>query len=164
MVAAGFSPSVRLFEAAAGGTAPCVLNAANEGAVRAFLDGLRCHTLAESLGGVESLVNHPAIMTHASLPPEKRAALGIGLRQLQTLQGDLVIVRSQRPFLQKLFGFFGSFRRIASQHPLVKDLGRRKRRPVAEHDVKEFQTLDMTPKYHKANCQWCGKYEPNRPP
>ncbi|MEO5961936.1 MAG: PLP-dependent transferase, partial [Thermomonas sp.] len=35
-------------------------------------------TLAESLGGVESLVNHPAVMTHASIPPERRAALGIG--------------------------------------------------------------------------------------
>ena len=34
--------------------------------------------LAESLGGVESLVNHPAVMTHASVPPERRAALGIG--------------------------------------------------------------------------------------
>ena len=32
---------------------------------------------AESLGGVESLVNHPAIMTHASVPAERRAALGI---------------------------------------------------------------------------------------
>ena len=32
---------------------------------------------AESLGGVESLVNHPAIMTHASIPPARRAELGI---------------------------------------------------------------------------------------
>jgi cystathionine gamma-lyase len=40
----------------------------------------RCHlfALAESLGGVESLIEHPAIMTHASLPPSMRAALGIG--------------------------------------------------------------------------------------
>jgi len=39
----------------------------------------RCHLfgLAESLGGVESLINHPAIMTHASVPAERRAALGI---------------------------------------------------------------------------------------
>jgi cystathionine gamma-lyase len=39
----------------------------------------RCHlfALAESLGGVESLINHPAIMTHASVPAEKRAAIGI---------------------------------------------------------------------------------------
>ena len=34
--------------------------------------------LAESLGGVESLIEHPAIMTHASVPPEVRAELGIG--------------------------------------------------------------------------------------
>src|SRR5690606_4023185 len=38
-----------------------------EPAVRAFLDGLRCFTLAESLGGVESLVAHPATMTHAAM-------------------------------------------------------------------------------------------------
>jgi len=34
--------------------------------------------LAESLGGVESLIEHPAIMTHASIPADQRAALGIG--------------------------------------------------------------------------------------
>jgi cystathionine gamma-lyase len=34
-------------------------------------------TLAESLGGVESLIEHPAIMTHASIPADKRAELGI---------------------------------------------------------------------------------------
>ena len=47
-------------------------------AVRAFLDGLRCFTLAESLGGVESLVAHPATMTHAAMSPQARAAAGIG--------------------------------------------------------------------------------------
>ena len=47
-------------------------------AVRAFLDGLRCFTLAESLGGVESLVAHPATMTHAAMSPEARANAGIG--------------------------------------------------------------------------------------
>jgi cystathionine gamma-synthase len=47
-------------------------------AVRAFLDGLECFTLAESLGGVESLVAHPATMTHAAMSAEARAAAGIG--------------------------------------------------------------------------------------
>jgi cystathionine gamma-synthase len=47
-------------------------------AVRAFLDGLRCFTLAESLGGVESLIAHPATMTHAAMSTEVRAAAGIG--------------------------------------------------------------------------------------
>jgi cystathionine gamma-synthase len=46
--------------------------------VRAFLEGLRCFTLAESLGGVESLVAHPATMTHAAMSAEARAAAGIG--------------------------------------------------------------------------------------
>ena len=48
-----------------------------EDAVRAFLDGLQCITLAESLGGVESLIAHPATMTHAAMAPEARRAAGI---------------------------------------------------------------------------------------
>ena len=51
--------------------------AGGEPAVRTFLDGLRCFTLAESLGGVESLVAHPATMTHAAMSAEARAAAGI---------------------------------------------------------------------------------------
>ena len=46
-------------------------------AARRFLERVRIFTLAESLGGVESLVDHPGIMTHASVPPDKRVALGI---------------------------------------------------------------------------------------
>lgn len=55
-------------------------------------------TLAESLGGVESLINHPAVMTHASIPPERRAALGItdnlvrlsvGVEACEDLRADL---------------------------------------------------------------------------
>jgi cystathionine gamma-synthase len=48
-----------------------------EDAVRAFLDGLQCITLAESLGGVESLIAHPATMTHAAMAPEARRTAGI---------------------------------------------------------------------------------------
>ncbi len=44
---------------------------------RRFLESLRVFSLAESLGGVESLIEHPAIMTHASVPPETRKKLGI---------------------------------------------------------------------------------------
>lgn len=46
-------------------------------ASRRFLESLKIFSLAESLGGVESLVEHPAIMTHASVDADKRAALGI---------------------------------------------------------------------------------------
>jgi len=45
---------------------------------RRMLGAVTVHTLAESLGGVESLIEHPALMTHASLPPEHLAARGIG--------------------------------------------------------------------------------------
>ncbi|KRA51661.1 O-succinylhomoserine (thiol)-lyase [Pseudoxanthomonas sp. Root630] len=48
-----------------------------EEAVRAFVEGLRYFTLAESLGGVESLVAHPATMTHAAMTPEARVKAGI---------------------------------------------------------------------------------------
>ncbi len=46
-------------------------------AAKRFCERTRLFTLAESLGGVESLVNHPAVMTHASVPVENRARLGI---------------------------------------------------------------------------------------
>ena len=52
--------------------------AGGEPAVRAFVDGLRVFCLAESLGGTESLIAHPATMTHASMSPEARTAAGIG--------------------------------------------------------------------------------------
>ncbi|MGY1410435.1 cystathionine gamma-synthase [Luteimonas sp. A611] len=47
-------------------------------AAKRFCERTQLFTLAESLGGVESLVNHPAVMTHASVPQETRARLGIG--------------------------------------------------------------------------------------
>lgn len=53
------------------------LELAGTPAVRAFLDGLRCFTLAESLGGTESLVSHPVTMTHASMSPAALAAAGL---------------------------------------------------------------------------------------
>jgi cystathionine gamma-synthase len=49
----------------------------SEAAVQALVEGLESFCLAESLGGVESLVSHPATMTHASMPAEVRAAAGI---------------------------------------------------------------------------------------
>lgn len=63
-----------------------------------FLSSVRLFTLAESLGGVESLIEHPAIMTHASLPPEIREASGIsdnfirvsvGLEHIDDLIADI---------------------------------------------------------------------------
>ena len=47
------------------------------GAAKRFLDAVEVLSLAESLGGVETLTSHPASMTHASVPPDKRAELGI---------------------------------------------------------------------------------------
>jgi cystathionine gamma-lyase len=65
---------------------------------RKFLEQTKLFALAESLGGVESLIEHPALMTHGSIPPEQRAALGIddtlvrlsvGVEDLEDLRDDL---------------------------------------------------------------------------
>jgi len=65
---------------------------------RTFLERLEIFTIAESLGGVESLVDHPGLMTHASIPADKRAALGIddslirlsvGIEDVEDLIADL---------------------------------------------------------------------------
>jgi cystathionine beta-lyase/cystathionine gamma-synthase len=67
-------------------------------AARAVLPRFRLMALAESLGGVETLISHPAIMTHASVPPERRAAIGIsdglirisvGIEDVDDLKEDL---------------------------------------------------------------------------
>ena len=59
-----------------GGIVTCVLSGGLEKA-RRFLETCQIFQLAESLGGVESLIEHPAIMTHASVPQEVRKDLGI---------------------------------------------------------------------------------------
>ncbi len=65
---------------------------------RRFLENTHLFSLAESLGGVESLVNHPALMTHGAIPPETRASLGItdslvrlsvGVENVEDLKDDL---------------------------------------------------------------------------
>jgi cystathionine gamma-lyase len=65
---------------------------------RRFLERVRIFTLAESLGGVESLIEHPATMTHASIPADQRQQLGIGddlirlsvgIEDLADLEADL---------------------------------------------------------------------------
>jgi len=67
-------------------------------AARRLLNAVRLHALAESLGGVETLISHPATMTHASVPAETRARIGItdglvrisvGIEQVEDLIDDL---------------------------------------------------------------------------
>jgi cystathionine beta-lyase/cystathionine gamma-synthase len=72
--------------------------AGGQDAVMRLLGGLRVFTLAESLGGVESLIEHPLTMTHASVPRERLDAMGItpdlvrvsvGIEDVQDLIADL---------------------------------------------------------------------------
>jgi len=67
-------------------------------AAKTMLERVSLFTLAESLGGVESLIEHPGIMTHASIPPERRAELGVddalvrlsvGIEDFEDLKRDL---------------------------------------------------------------------------
>ncbi len=80
-----------------GGMISMVVDGGLDGAKR-FLSRCELFTLAESLGGVESLIEHPAIMTHASIPAEARKALGIddgfvrlsvGIEDVGDLKADL---------------------------------------------------------------------------
>ncbi len=80
-----------------GGMITLVLDGGLPRATR-FLKATKIFTLAESLGGIESLIEHPAIMTHATIPPETRARLGIddglvrlsvGIENLEDLKDDL---------------------------------------------------------------------------
>jgi len=68
--------AARQMNARYGGMVTAVLKGGLPASKR-FLERCRLFTLAESLGGVESLIEHPAIMTHASLPEDVRAGLGI---------------------------------------------------------------------------------------
>lgn len=67
---------------------------------RRFLEACRVFTLAESLGGVESLIEHPALMTHATIPPAQRAELGIG-DSLIRLSVGIEHLEDQRADLQR---------------------------------------------------------------
>lgn len=76
-----------------------------ERGAKRFMERMELFTIAESLGGVESLVNHPAIMTHASIPPARRKELGItdnlvrisvGIEDIADLKYDLANALSKR--------------------------------------------------------------------
>jgi cystathionine gamma-lyase len=71
---------------------------ADDAGMRRLLEGVKLFTLAESLGGVESLIEHPATMTHASVPADVRHQMGItdnlirlsvGLEDIRDLIADL---------------------------------------------------------------------------
>ena len=80
-----------------GGMISVVLKGGLDSATR-FLEKTKIFSLAESLGGVESLIEHPAIMTHASIPREVREEIGIsdglvrlsvGIESLEDLVDDI---------------------------------------------------------------------------
>lgn len=82
-------------------------------AVRSVVEHLRCFTLAESLGGVESLVAHPATMTHASMSAEARAAAGIPDSLLRLSVG----IESSVDLVRDLRGALDGAARLAAPEP-----------------------------------------------
>lgn len=94
-----------------GGMVSCVVRGGLENA-RAVLNNTKLFTLAESLGGVESLIGHPATMTHASIPRESREARGIvdglirlsaGIEDVEDLIADLdkALAKASQPALSR---------------------------------------------------------------
>ncbi|MBX9767760.1 MAG: cystathionine gamma-synthase, partial [Bdellovibrionales bacterium] len=70
-----------------------------------FLESIEVFSLAESLGGVESLANHPAIMTHASVPPETRKSLGISdslVRLSVGIESSMDLIKDLEQAMNKL--------------------------------------------------------------
>ena len=85
--------------------------------VAAFADGLRYFTLAESLGGVESLVAHPASMTHAAMAPEARRRAGIAdtlLRLSVGIEDSEDLARDLRAALARAEAVDASKRRVSA--------------------------------------------------
>jgi cystathionine beta-lyase/cystathionine gamma-synthase len=92
-------PGAKLHASQADGPGSIVsFELARERAVPRFLSSLKTVLLAESLGGVESLITHPATMTHADIPPEEQAAVGltpslvrlsVGVEHVDDLMSDL---------------------------------------------------------------------------
>ena len=79
-----------------GGMVSILVRGGMDGA-RRMMERCELFAIAESLGGVESLINHPAVMTHASIPPDRRAALGIAdnLVRLSVGVEDLADLRAE---------------------------------------------------------------------
>ena len=81
-----------------GGMISFIIKGDNMENAHKFVESVKIFTLAESLGGVESLVGHPATMTHASIPKEVREKVGVtdglirlslGVEDVEDLIGDL---------------------------------------------------------------------------
>lgn len=99
----------------------------DDGAAERFLTRTKLFTLAESLGGVESLAELPAKMTHASIPPAERAALGIGHDLIRLSVGIEDVEDLLEDVRQALEGAVdvadvASSLKVAQQHPAIESL------------------------------------------
>jgi cystathionine gamma-synthase len=91
-----------------------------------FINGLKYFTLAESLGGVESLIAHPATMTHAAMAPEARHAAGIGdglLRISVGIEAQRDLQRDIDTALDRVFAVFGE-RALRGNEAAGEEVGR----------------------------------------
>jgi hypothetical protein len=106
---------------------------------RRFLEAVQIFALAESLGGVESLIEHPAIMTHATIPAETRQRLGIG----DALAGKLQFVLQARNGFLRQAGIFGlGNRRLGGGRRAVERLD-----PLFERRVLLEERIGLPPAF-----------------
>src|SRR5215212_4014940 len=77
--------------------------------------------------------------------PVQNSASCVGLSKLKAPHRDLVVISGESPLLEELLGLFGCLSWIASEHPLIEDLGGRQRWPIAEHHVKKLEALHVPP-------------------
>src|SRR3954447_19940782 len=77
--------------------------------------------------------------------PVQNSASCVGLSKLKAPHRDLVVISRESPLLEELLGLLGGLSWVASEHPLIEDLGGRQRWPIAEHHVKELEALHVPP-------------------
>src|SRR3974377_1836997 len=83
------------------------------------------------------------------------AQSAVSFREPQSLQQDRVTVIRKRLALENPSALFGRFKRISCEHPLVNQLRRTQRRPIAKHDLEELEPLDMPSHEDQAYRQRC---------
>ena len=94
----------------------------------------------------------------------ERSSRDVLLGELQTRQGDFVIVGRKRPLLEEFLRLVDRLGGVFRQHPLIEQLGWRERRSIAEHHVEECETLDVPAEHHQAYGQRRRENEADRPP
>src|SRR5579862_1908231 len=94
----------------------------------------------------------------------EHAAVDVPLRERQTAKRNFVVIRCQRLLLEEHLGLMRRLVGVVCEHSLIKTLLQSQSGLVAENDIEEFQSLDMSTEHDKAERQRSRKKQSNRPP